>query len=43
MMRLYPNKFPIISKVQNLNLTYAQKEHTVICGGDNLVHHKHYL
>ena len=25
MMRLYPNKFPIISKVQNLNLTYAQK------------------
>ena len=25
MMRLYPNKFPIISKIQNLNLTYAQK------------------
>lgn len=25
MMRLYPHKFPIISKVQNLNLTYAQK------------------
>ncbi len=24
-MRLYPHRFPIISKVKNLNLTYAQK------------------